>query len=50
VKAEPAAVPLSSYLRFVDAPDVTAAIARHLGLTTLPGQGSRERLLYVGAP
>jgi len=34
VKAAPAPVPLSSYLRFVDAPDVTAAAARHLGLTT----------------
>ena len=34
VRAEPAPVPLSSYLRFVDAPDVTAAAARHLGLTT----------------
>ena len=34
VIAEPAAVPLSFYLRFIDAPDVTAAAARHLGLTT----------------
>jgi hypothetical protein len=34
VSAEPAAVPLAFYLRFVDAPDVTAAAARHLGLTT----------------
>jgi hypothetical protein len=34
VSADPAPVPLSFYLRFVDAPDVTAAAARHLGLTT----------------
>jgi hypothetical protein len=34
VSAEPAPVPLSFYLRFVDAPDVTAAAARHLRLTT----------------
>ena len=34
VSAEPAPVPLSFYLKFVDAPDVTAAAARHLGLTT----------------
>lgn len=34
VSAAPAPVPLASYLRFVDAPDVTAAAARHLGLTT----------------
>jgi hypothetical protein len=34
VKGDPAAVPLSFYLRFIDAPDVTAAAARHLGLTT----------------
>ena len=34
VKADPAPVPLSFYLRFIDAPDVTAAAARHLGLTT----------------
>lgn len=34
VRAEPAPVPLSFYLRFVDAPDLTAAAARHLRLTT----------------
>jgi hypothetical protein len=34
VKADPAPVPLSFYLWFIDAPDVTAAAARHLGLTT----------------
>ena len=34
VRADPAPVPLSFYLRFIDAPDVTAAAARHLGLTT----------------
>jgi hypothetical protein len=34
VSAEPAPVPLAFYLRFVDAPDVTAAAARHLQLTT----------------
>src|SRR5688500_5164100 len=34
VSADPAAVPLGFYLRFVDAPDVTAAAARHLRLTT----------------
>lgn len=34
VSAEPVPVPLASYLRFVDVPDVTAAAARHLGLTT----------------
>ena len=34
VKADPAPVALSFYLRFIDAPDVTAAAARHLGLTT----------------
>jgi hypothetical protein len=34
VRADPAPVPLRSYLRFVDAPDVTAAAARHLQLTT----------------
>src|SRR6185503_1440038 len=34
VSAEPAPVPLSFYLKFVDAPDVTAAAARHLRLTT----------------
>ncbi len=34
VSADPAAVPLAFYLRFVDAPDVTAAAARHLRLTT----------------
>jgi hypothetical protein len=32
VESEPAPVPLASYLRFVDAPDLTAAAARHLGL------------------
>jgi hypothetical protein len=34
VNAEPVPVPLAFYLRFVDAPDVTAAAARHLHLTT----------------
>lgn len=34
VSEAPAPVPLAFYLRFVDAPDVTAAAARHLGLTT----------------
>jgi hypothetical protein len=34
VSADPAPVPLSFYLRFVDVPDVTAAAARHLRLTT----------------
>ena len=34
VNADPAPVPVSFYLRFIDAPDVTAAAARHLGLTT----------------
>ena len=34
LSAEPVAVPLAFYLRFVDTPDVTAAAARHLGLTT----------------
>ena len=34
VKADPAPVPLPFYMRFIDAPDVTAAAARHLGLTT----------------
>jgi len=34
VSAEPAPVPLGFYLRFVDAPDVAAAAARHLRLTT----------------
>jgi hypothetical protein len=34
VSGEPAPVPLAFYLKFVDAPDVTAAAARHLGLTT----------------
>jgi hypothetical protein len=34
VSAAPAPVPLPFYLRFVDAPDVTAAAARHLRLTT----------------
>jgi hypothetical protein len=34
VSGDPAPVPLSFYLRFVDAPDITAAAARHLGLTT----------------
>lgn len=34
VRGEPAPVPLAFYLRFVDAPDVAAAAARHLGLTT----------------
>jgi hypothetical protein len=34
VSGEPAPVPLSFYLRFIDAPDVAAAAARHLRLTT----------------
>jgi hypothetical protein len=34
VSADPAPVPLGFYLRFVDAPDLTAAAARHLRLTT----------------
>ena len=34
VSADPAPVPLGFYLRFVDAPDVTAAAGRHLRLTT----------------
>jgi hypothetical protein len=34
VSGEPAPVPLAFYLRFVDTPDVTAAAARHLRLTT----------------
>ena len=34
VRGEPAPMPLAFYLRFVDAPDLTAAAARHLGLTT----------------
>ena len=34
VSADPAPVPLSFYLRFIDAPDLTAAAARHLRLTT----------------
>ena len=34
VTADPAPVPLSFYLRFVDAPDLAAAAARHLRLTT----------------
>jgi hypothetical protein len=34
VSADPAPVPLSFYLRFVDAPDLAAAAARHLRLTT----------------
>lgn len=34
VTADPAPVPLSFYLRFLDAPDVAAAAARHLRLTT----------------
>jgi hypothetical protein len=34
VTGDPAPVPLAFYLRFVDAPDVTAAAARHLRLTT----------------
>jgi hypothetical protein len=34
VRGEPAPLPLAFYLRFVDAPDLTAAAARHLGLTT----------------
>lgn len=57
VTAEPAPVPLSFYLRFVDAPDVTAAAARHLGLTTYDvrplgddwyeaGDGNRTRGVY----
>src|SRR4051812_40827218 len=57
VSAAPAPVPLSLYLRFVDAPDVTAAAARHLGLTTYDvkalgddwyeaGDGDRTRGVY----
>jgi hypothetical protein len=34
VSADPVPVPLGFYLRFVDAPDLTAAAARHLRLTT----------------
>jgi hypothetical protein len=34
VSADPAPVPLAFYLRFVDAPDLAAAAARHLRLTT----------------
>jgi hypothetical protein len=34
VSGDPAPVPLRFYLRFVDAPDVTAGAARHLRLTT----------------
>ena len=34
VSADPAPVPLSFYLRFIDAPDLAAAAARHLRLTT----------------
>lgn len=34
VSADPAPVPLAFYLRFVDAPDLTAAAGRHLRLTT----------------
>ena len=34
VSGDPAPVPLAFYLRFIDAPDVTAAAARHLRLTT----------------
>lgn len=34
VTAEAASVPLAVFLKFVDAPDVTADLARHLGLTT----------------
>ena len=34
LSADPAPVPLGFYLRFVDAPDVTAAAGRHLRLTT----------------
>ena len=34
VSADAAPVPLSFYLRFVDAPDLAAAAARHLRLTT----------------
>jgi hypothetical protein len=34
VSTDPAPVPLSFYLRFADAPDLTAAAARHLRLTT----------------
>jgi hypothetical protein len=32
VESKPADLPLVSYLRFVDAPDLTAAAARHLGV------------------
>ena len=34
VTADAASVPLAVFLKFVDAPDVTADLARHLGLTT----------------
>jgi hypothetical protein len=34
VTADPASVPLAAFMKFVDAPDVTADLARHLGLTT----------------
>jgi hypothetical protein len=34
VSADPVPVPVAFYLRFVDAPDLTAAAARHLQLTT----------------
>ena len=34
VSAQPVPVPLAFYLRFIDTPDVTAAAARHLALTT----------------
>jgi hypothetical protein len=58
VSAEPVPVPLAFYLRFVDVPDVTAAAARHLGLTTydvkvLGGEwyeaddGNRTRGVYL---
>lgn len=57
VSAEPAPVPLSFYLKFVDTPDVAAAAARHLGLTTYTvkplgddwyeaGDGNRTRGVY----
>jgi len=57
VTAAPAPVPLRFYLRFVDAPDVTAAAARHLHLTTYDvkvlgddfyeaGDGNRTRGKY----
>ena len=42
VSADPAPVPLSFYLRFVDAPDVTAAAARHLRLTTYDVRALRD--------